>query len=170
MKTLSMILLASLLAVSAGLAVDVPPTVVQTTAVSVAVSPVAMLSAPSAVAANLAVNSPDDIKYGRSVLTQCEGAGLAFSHNSTTPQNVVAQAVHDAGNGTNDMLISVSVGERNPAILVNGGADTGSQTVWSNIPAGGYNELLTWTFDGTLAGTPSGAYGWTVTFTAMAAQ
>jgi hypothetical protein len=167
MKTLTSILLVSLLATGVCLALDQSPTVVRTEVIGVTVSQVEMLSVPATATLTLSTNCPDATRYGRAQLNQCEGSGLSFTQNSGT-HKIVAQAVHDAGNAANDMMICCAVDGVDEVVLVDNGADTGPQNLWTGIAPGGYNEILTWTADGSIAGTPSGAYAWTVTFTAMA--
>ena len=166
MKIFAAILLASLLTAGISFALGTPQTNVQTEIIGVTVNYISLLNAPSAASVSLAANIPGATRYGRSVLTQAQGAGLVYTQNDGL-HKIVAQAVHDSGNASNDMLISCSVDDLQPAILVSNGQDTGPQDLWTGITAGGYDSALTWTFDGSIAGTQHGSYNWTITFTAM---
>lgn len=97
--------------------------------------------------------------------TAKDSSGLKYSHNSTTPKKITAVAVAD-GEKDNDITLTVAVADGEAQTLVIEGADIAAgAVVWTDIDAGGYTTDLIWTADGTLAGTPPGNYGWSVTFT-----
>jgi len=139
------------------------------TVVTITVDYIDLLQVPATRALTLTATTPGATNYTQD--SQTDTDGLLYSHNSTASRKITAVAVKDGGNPVNDITLTVSV-ESGAGVktIVNAGTDAAGQIVWTGIAAGGYTKDVTWTADGTLAGTTAGAgvdkdYIWTVTFT-----
>jgi hypothetical protein len=97
---------------------------------------------------------------------------VSFSHNSSSTEKISASAVHDGGNGTNDVNLYVGTStilHASSPEVVKGGSDNGSKNVITGVAAGHHAYDLYWECSGaTLGVTPAGTYHWTVTFTTSA--
>lgn len=136
--------------------------------VTVTVSAIEALDVPAATAIALQyLDGYDSSKYDTGTVVDYIG----YSHNSATAKKITATAAADSGNTPNDITLKVAIGTQTAGTIVNAGTDvSGGAVVWTGIAAGGYTQNLTWTADGTLAGTLAGSYVWTVTFTSTDAQ
>lgn len=136
--------------------------------VTVTVNETDLLSVPENTIIALTATNPGDTEYTTG--TNTDTGGLKYSHNATGNKKITAKAIKDSANAPNDITLTVAVADGEEAqTLVNAGTDvTAGAVVWTGIAAGGYTKDLTWTADGTLAGTLHGNYGWSVTFTSAA--
>jgi hypothetical protein len=136
---------------------------------TITVDYVDLLSVPASAALTLTATTPGATTYTEATLTQANG--LMYSHNSTNAKKITATAVPDSGNPSNDITLQVAIagGQPSAAVVSSGTAQSGV-LLWDSISANGYTKDITWTVDGSLAGTNAGAdanqnYVWTVTFT-----
>lgn len=127
-------------------------------AVTVGVPAVNLVSLPPTAALTLTTSTPGAIAYDQGTLDQLEG--LKLSHNNPDGVLLTLEAIADPANGPNDITLALDV-----FVLVLNGSLTGPQDFPGSIPAGGFTGDIPWTVDGTLAGTASGSYIWTVTIT-----
>lgn len=92
-----------------------------------------------------------------------DSSGLKYSHNSTTAKKITATAAAGGGgNAANTITLKVAIAGQSAQAIVNAGSADSNVPLWNSIAAGGYTLDLTWTADGTLAGTQPGNYVWTV--------
>ena len=153
---------------AASLAHAIAPPVTSSEQVTINVQGICELSVPAAASMSLCVLNAGETEYGWTSITQTGAESLQLTHNCTSNKRISVEATGGAANPANDISLELQVGCCKPVLLVDHGTPTGPQTCLAAIPAGGTTADLQWNASASVAGTPVGAYSWTIVFTVLA--
>lgn len=95
-----------------------------------------------------------------------ETSQITYVHNSDTNKKITASATGEYSDTDIDITVKVADGVTEPGPIVTGGVGQIDVLLWDEIEHGDYTKTVTWEAEATIADTPAGTYGFTVTFTA----